>query len=91
MKTASVSELKARISAYLRWVKRGGEVEILERGVPVARLVPVAGSDRGRRQRLAAAGIVRLGSGDASWILGEPRPRGLRLREALEEEREDRI
>ena len=88
MKSVSVSELKARLSAYLRWVKRG---EILERGVPVARLVPAAGSDRGRRQRLAAAGVVRLGSGDASWILREPRIHDLRLREALGEEREDRI
>lgn len=91
MKSASVSELKARLSAYLRWVKRGGEVEILERGVPVARLVPAAGSVRGRRQRLAATGVVRLGSGDVSWILQEPRLRHLRLREALEEERGDRV
>ncbi|GIU99960.1 MAG: hypothetical protein KatS3mg014_1576 [Actinomycetota bacterium] len=86
-----MSELKARISAYLRWVKQGGEVEILERGVPVARLVPATGVQRGRRQRLAATGVLRLGSGDASWILQEPRLHGLRLREALEEGREDRI
>jgi prevent-host-death family protein len=91
MKTVSVSELKARISAYLRWVKRGGEVQVLERGVPVARLVPVAGSDPGRRQRLASLGVLRLGTGDAHGILDEPRLHGVRLREALEEEREDRI
>jgi prevent-host-death family protein len=91
MESASVSELKARLSAYLRWVKRGGEVQVLERGVPVARLVPVASPAPGRRQRLGKAGVLRLGSGDASWISDEPRLREGRLREALEAEREDRV
>ena len=39
MKTASVTELKANLSSYLRMVRRGSEVQILERGVPIARLV----------------------------------------------------
>jgi len=44
METASVSELKAHLSKYLRMVRRGGEVQILDHGRPVAR-------PRGSRQR----------------------------------------
>ena len=36
MKIAAVSELKAKLAKYLRLVKSGEEIEIRERGVPVA-------------------------------------------------------
>ena len=36
MKIAAVSELKAKLAKYLRLVKSGEEIEIQERGVPVA-------------------------------------------------------
>lgn len=39
----------------------------------------------------AVVAAVREAKGDASWILQEPRLHDLRLREALEEEREDRV
>lgn len=46
MTTASVSALKANLSRYLRHVRRGGEVQILDRGVPVARpMAPRPGDD----------------------------------------------
>lgn len=38
MKIAAVSELKAKLARYLRMVKSGEDVEIHERGVPIARL-----------------------------------------------------
>ena len=41
MKTAAVSELKARLSKYLDRVKAGEEVLITDRGNPVARLTPI--------------------------------------------------
>lgn len=41
MRTVKISELKAKLSAYIRMVKRGEEVLILDRNAPVARLVPV--------------------------------------------------
>jgi prevent-host-death family protein len=37
-----VAELKARLSEYLRAVKRGGEVTIYDRDQPIARIVPYA-------------------------------------------------
>ena len=41
MTTAKVSELKARLSAYLAHVRAGGEVLVCDRTTPIARLVPV--------------------------------------------------
>ncbi|HEX7708916.1 MAG TPA: type II toxin-antitoxin system prevent-host-death family antitoxin [Thermoanaerobaculia bacterium] len=94
MARVSISELKANLSRYLREVRRGGEVEIVDRGFPVARLVAVESrldSDE-RHERLVQAGVLRRGMGDASKILASP-PIVLRtsILEALEEERADRL
>jgi prevent-host-death family protein len=45
MTRAKVSELKARLSAYLAEVRGGGEVHVYDRATPIARLVPFT-SDR---------------------------------------------
>ena len=42
VRTISVSELKANLNHYLQEARRGGEVQILDGGTPVARLVPPA-------------------------------------------------
>lgn len=44
-KTVGVAELKARLSEYLRSVRRGGDVVIHDRNEPIARLVPYAAAD----------------------------------------------
>ena len=44
MTRAKVSELKARLSAYLAEVRGGGEVIVYDRATPIARLVPFAAS-----------------------------------------------
>ena len=58
---ANVAQLKAKLSEYLRQVKSGNEVIITERGVPVARLVPLDPDERRatREQRLIRAGLLR--------------------------------
>ena len=38
---AKVSELKAKLSQYLAQVRAGGTVTVLNREMPIARLVPV--------------------------------------------------
>ena len=43
--TVGVAELKARLSEYLRSVRRGGDVTIQDRNEPIARLVPYAARD----------------------------------------------
>jgi prevent-host-death family protein len=60
MRTAKISELKAKLSAHIQYVKNGEEVLILDRNTPVARLVsagPVEDNDA-RMRRLIAKGII---------------------------------
>lgn len=59
--TANVVQMKARLSEYLRQVKGGGEVVITERGIPIARLMPLAPDEKRatREDRLIRAGVLR--------------------------------
>ena len=60
MKIANVAELKNRLSAYLRLVEKGEEVEIRKRNVPIARVVPLR-STLSKHGRLGTgAGTVRV-------------------------------
>ena len=61
IKTASVSELKARLSAYLDIVRQGDEVLVTDRGRLIARLAPVTGeqSEESRRELLLRTGRLR--------------------------------
>ena len=95
MKSASVTDLKANLSHYLRMVRRGTEVQVLDRGVPVARLVglgKIAQAGDARLDRLERAGVLRRGSG-LSWLVDEPpiHVPGANLAAALDEDREDRL
>jgi prevent-host-death family protein len=48
-KDVGVAELKARLSEYLRAVRRGRELTVYDRDQPIARVVPYAGAE-GRLQ-----------------------------------------
>jgi prevent-host-death family protein len=74
MKKASITEAKNRLSALIDGLKGGAPVLIVDRGRPVARLEPIAGTSErdGVLERLVREGIVRPGR--------EPFPRAL-LRE----------
>ena len=76
MKRASISEAKNALSALLDRVRQGASIVIEDRGVPVARLEPVAsGSDpAGRAARLARQGIVRTPGRmvSAAWLKTPP-------------------
>jgi prevent-host-death family protein len=54
MKHARIAELKARLSEYLRTVRRGETVTVLDRDTPVARIVPIR--QPGLRVRKPASG-----------------------------------
>jgi prevent-host-death family protein len=91
MKTAPVSELKARLSEYLNQVKAGMEVLITDRGKPVARLVPISRSKNLKESLVSMEkqGLIKLGSGKLSkdfWRMDRPDdPQGLVLKALLEE------
>ena len=91
MKTAAVSEIKARLSEYLTQVKAGMEILITDRGKPVARLVPLSRS-KGLKEsmvRMEKQGLVRVGSGKLPknfWRIHRPDdPNGMVLKALLEE------
>lgn len=93
MKSAPISEVKARLSEYLNRVKAGEEVIITDRGTPVARLLPIART-KNARERLASMerrGVIRLGSGRLPkdfWRLPKAEDSGGLVLRALLEERE---
>jgi prevent-host-death family protein len=96
MSQVSVSELKSRLSHYLREVRRGGEIQILDRGVPIARVTHLPsrqpGGDDSRLERLIQAGVVRPGRGNAAWILDTPPLElSVSILESLNKDREDRF
>lgn len=77
MTKVGVARLKANLSRYLDVAKNGEEVVITERGRPVAKIVALRGAERSesRRERLARAGVLSLGTGRLRPALLKP-PRG---------------
>jgi prevent-host-death family protein len=93
-RTASVAELKARLSEHLRLVKAGHEIVVTERGLPVARLLPLDDGERRstRRLRLTRNGTLKPGRGKLPPALKRPpagEPLDTSVVEALIEERRD--
>jgi prevent-host-death family protein len=72
MRTARVAELKARLSEYLRAVRRGESVTVLDRDTPIARIVPYG-------QPAAALQVRRPPRGSAG-LHAVPLPPPLRVR-----------
>lgn len=80
MKAIGIARLKAQLSHYVEQVKAGQEVVVTERGRPVAKLVPLRAAEKreSRRERLARAGLLQLGSGRVHASLLRA-PRGPRV------------
>jgi prevent-host-death family protein len=92
MPVASVSDLKAHLSAWLEKVASGDEVVITDRGTPVAKLIPVPPAEAvaERTQALIRAGVLRGGAGKLSadfWDLPRPTLPGNLAVEAVRRER----
>lgn len=61
MKQVSVTELKNRLSHYLRMVKRGVSIEVVERSHPIARITASTTDEKGadaRLEQLIREGLV---------------------------------
>jgi prevent-host-death family protein len=95
MATASISETKAKLSALLDRVKAGEDVTITDRGVPVARIVPIPAGEVDwdeRLERLERQGVIRRPTKklDLDWFLSRPLPKSREsVLEALLEERRE--
>lgn len=77
MKKVSVSELKNKLSQYLRYVKAGERVVVVDRNQPIAYLTPIRAGEKSSSEHLAdleRRGIIRRGSGQR--IKDYPYPEG---------------
>lgn len=73
-RNVGVAELKAKLSEYLRMVRRGEELTVYDRDQPIARLVPLQGAAATLAVREPVAGYGARPS-DVSL----PPPAGVRL------------
>lgn len=81
MKRAKIAELKNSLSRFLDHVRDGGQVLVMDRDRPVARIVPVAPGNEGagdRLDRLERKGLIRKGTGGVPAWLRRRRPARLK-------------
>ena len=95
MEKATISELKNRLSEYLKKVRAGHTVLIFDRDQPVARLERVTGGaqSEGRLARLERAGLLRRGRNDTplkALRAAVPKAKRSVTQALLEERREGR-
>lgn len=94
MRAATVSKLKASLSEYLRRVKAGEEVLIIERGRLIAKLIPAASAEAlpDYLRALEKQGLVKMGSGKLPrnfWQLPRPKDAKGQVVQAVLREREE--
>jgi prevent-host-death family protein len=95
VKTVSITDLKAKLSAHIQLVKRGQEIIICERNKPVARIVPCSVEDYSEREkRLIASGVIAPARKKRKEPVSWPKPAGHVSDEVMkriwQEEREGR-
>ena len=99
MKSVQIGELKNHLSAHLREVRKGEEIIIRDRNLPVARIIPyVPESIEEQERMLIAEGIMRPPKNPPKdrerWLkefLAKPRPKvsGRTAIQAVLDEREE--
>jgi antitoxin (DNA-binding transcriptional repressor) of toxin-antitoxin stability system len=97
VKKAKISELKDQLSRYLALVRKGEVVQVLDREVPVAQIVPIdrvggAAAGRDALADLERKGLIRRGSGriPRALLAKDPPGRSSGVLAALLEERRER-
>jgi prevent-host-death family protein len=63
MRSVNIAELRRGLAGYLKRVRRGEEVVVRDRNVPIARIVPLGAAEEdfaAELRQLAAQGLVRL-------------------------------
>jgi len=96
MKQAKISDVKNNLSRYLRLVRAGEVIRILDRDVPVAQIVPISTATEGAGVEVLVSlerrGLIRRGSGKLDREILETDPPGqpCGVLEALLEDRNSR-
>lgn len=84
--TVGIRRLREQLSSYLRRVRRGESLLVVDRGVPVARISPVTQGLRGLED-LVARGVVQWSGGKPTGSAHPPRVRGRPVSEIVIEDR----
>ena len=92
MRTAPVTDLKNRLSHYLRLVARGESVTVLDRGRPVARITRIEAQDA-ELEPLISSGLARapLRSLPKDFLTRKLARSKASVEKALIDDREDRF
>jgi antitoxin (DNA-binding transcriptional repressor) of toxin-antitoxin stability system len=98
MSTVKVSELKNRLSHYLRQVRRGESVLVCDRDRVIARIEPAGGSvavgsdDAHWLAELERRGTIRRATGTLprGWLAGRPKLKADVVATLLEEREDER-
>ena len=99
MKVANLSDVKDDLSRYVDYVRKGGRVRVLVRGLPAADLVPVSAASAGGSAdwnadlaELERQGMIRRGHGRVprEILKRGPRLRGASMMETIAEDRRSR-
>lgn len=64
MKRAKIAEIRNHLSRYLKYVRRGGRVRIMDRDIAIAEVIPISmkeAKNGGRLERLEREGVLRRG------------------------------
>ncbi len=86
MTQVKIAELKSHLSAYLKMVRLGDEVLVLDRETPIAKLIPIPAS----RPPLQIIFAKRPYADIRNVVLPPPPKKSFDPLKALEEERKDR-
>jgi len=93
MERVTISEVKSRLSAYLKKVRAGETILILDRNRPVAKLEPVTTKDdpTGHLDDLVRTGALRRATKPSStkWLREEPPTSRKSIVDTLLEERRE--
>ncbi|MBI2901896.1 MAG: type II toxin-antitoxin system prevent-host-death family antitoxin [Planctomycetes bacterium] len=90
MKAVNIAELKNHLSRYLRAVRRGERILVLDRREPVAQIVPPPKDAESPWERLAREGKVILGTQDWKTLRFTKLPKPVPIQQVLDEVRGDR-
>ena len=89
MKSVTVTQLKAHLSAYLRKAAGGTRIVVMDRTEPLAQLGPLDAPDVPWRERLARAGRLTRGSQQWGSLRVSKLGRPIDIQRALSDVRED--
>jgi antitoxin (DNA-binding transcriptional repressor) of toxin-antitoxin stability system len=90
MKTVNIAELKTHLSRYLRAVRRGERIVVLDRREPVAELRPLEGDEASPWEGLAREDRVTLGTQDWRDLKFSRTRERVPIQDLLHEVREDK-